>query len=333
MSRWKELVTWLRNTLSSLGAEEEEDDEWQARDSVAIAVCILLAILFWFTLKMQEEYPVALNLPTRIIQVPEGESLARQPTSSVQVQVRGEGWQLLQLYYRRHPVLLDASREEIDVLQAVRLSAGLPAAVSVVSANPQTIRLPTGPKATRHVPIDLQAKIEPARLYDLLAPPTVTPDSVEITGARSLVEQIDSWPTEHAVRTDVSESMEFLVPLSDTLNQLVEKEIQRTTVSVEVALFTEGIRTVPVEVTDVPPGTREVRLEPPEVKVIYRVPLNQFEEARTARGFTARVPFSAIREDTTGTVSPHVQTPEELIVRDLRVDPDELQYFTVIPSE
>lgn len=331
MSRWKELVSWLRNSLASLGSEGPDDT--QGYNTAAIAVSIVLSVVFWFTLKMQEEYPVAINLPTRVIQVPEGQSLAGRPPSSVQVQVRGEGWQLLQLYYRRHPVLLDASREEIDVLQAVRLSSGLPAAVSVVSANPQTLSLPTGPEVVRRIPIELRARIQPARLYDILDRPTLNPDSVAVTGAESLVNEIDSWPTERVVRSDVRENLEFLVPLADTLTQLVEKEIERTTVSVEIALFTEGIRSVPVQVTNVPPGARDVRLEPSEVSIIYRVPLNQFEEARSSQGFSARVPFSAIRDDTTGTVSPYVQTPEHLMLRDVRIEPDELQYFTVIPSE
>ncbi len=331
MSRWKEIVTWLQNNLGSLGSDTGE--ERQGHNSLAIGVSIVLSILFWFTLKMQEEYPVALSLPTRVIQVPEGQSLASRPPSSIQVQVRGEGWQLLQLYYRRHPVLLDASRDQIDVLQAVRLSAGLPAAISVVSANPQTISLPTGPEVVRRIPINLRARIQPARLYDLLEPPTLNPDTVGIRGAESLVERIDSWPTERVVHSGVSEDLEFTAPLSDTLSQLVRTEIERTTVSVNVALFTEGIRTVPVQVTNIPPGAREVRLEPSEVRVIYRVPLNEFEEASSTQGFTASVPFSAIREDTTGTVSPNVQTPAHLTLRDVRVDPNELQYFTVIPSE
>lgn len=330
MFRWNEFIQWLRDHITWLGSDEPSEE---TSNGLAIAISVVLSVLFWFTLEMQEIYTIALELPTQIIQLPEGESLAEKPPSEVRVQVRGEGWQLLQLYYKRQPVLLDASNNEIDMREALRLS-GLTAGVAAVTGvRPETVEIETGPQTNRRVPIELRADIRTSRLYDIIGRPRLKPDTVVISGAASLVQSISRWPTDSIIKENVQSDLTLTVPLADTLGPLISKSIEETTVKVNVALFTEGIREVPVEVTNVPPSVGEVRLEPSKVRVIYRVPLDQYEQARDAEGFSATVPYAAIRQDTTGTVSPRVETPETVVIRDVRVEPNKLQYFTVIPSD
>lgn len=328
MAQWKEAYYWLRRQLSRLRARDEGG--FSAQDGVALAVSIVISVVFWFTLKMQEPYTIAVDLPTRVVNVPEGESLTERPPEQVRIQVQGEGWQLLQLYYRRQPISLNVASEPISVQEAAQLSAG--SGISVSGASPQTVDLNTGPRISRRVPVQLRATIQPARAYELVGEPRLEPDSVTIAGADSLVSRIGRWPTRPVRRDGVQEDLDFVVRLADTLGGLVTAEIEEVRVEADVELFTEAVREVPVHVRDAPPGARDVRLEPARVNVIFRVPMSQYENAMDAEGFSASVSYSDILRDTTGTVEPNVQTPNSVMVRGVRVEPDRLRYFTVIPS-
>lgn len=328
MAEWKEVYQWVRRQLGRLRSRQGEG--FTATDGVALAVSIVISVLFWFTLKMQETYTIAVDLPTQVVNMPEGESLTERPPEQVNVQVEGEGWQLLQLYYRRQPVSLDVANEPIAVQEAAQLSAG--SGIRVTGTSPQTIDLDTGLRVTRTVPVDLRARIEPASTYEIVSGPEVEPDSVEISGADSLVARLPRWPTQRVTRTNVQDDLQLRVALTDTLGGLVTVGREAVDVRVDVELFTEAVKEVPVRVTDVPPGARDVRLEPARVDVIFRVPMSQYEEAVSSEEFSASVAYSDILRDTTGTVEPNVQTPSSVIVRGVRVEPDELEYFTVIPS-
>ena len=328
MAEWKEAYQWVRRQLGRLRSRQGEG--FTATDGVALAVSIVISVLFWFTLKMQETYTIAVDLPTQVVNMPEGESLTERPPGQVNVQVEGEGWQLLQIYYRRLPVSLDVGNEPITVQEAAQLSAG--SGIRVTGASPQTIDLDTGPRVTRTVPVALRAQIEPASTYEIVSGPRVVPDSVEISGADSLVARLVHWPTRRVSRTNVQDDLQLRVALMDTLQGLVTVGREAVDVRVDVELFTEAVKEVPVRVTDVPPGARDVRLEPARVDVIFRVPMSQYEQAVSSEEFSASVAYSDILRDTTGTVEPNVQTPSSVIVRGIRVEPDELEYFTVIPS-
>lgn len=328
MAQWTEAYHWIRRQLGRLRARDGEG--FNAQDGVALAVSVVISVLFWFTLKMQEQYTIAMDLPTEVVNVPEGESLTERPPEQVRVQVQGEGWQLLQIYYRRQPISLNVANDPITVQEAAQLSAG--SGISVTGANPPTVELDTGPRITRRVPVRPRARIEPAQTYEVVGSLTVEPDSVLVSGADSLVSVIDRWPTERVEREGVREDLDIRVGLADTLEGLVSVDTDRVRVRADVELFTEAVREVPVRVTDRPPGAREVRLEPSTVNVIFRVPMSQYERAVEIEGFSASVSYSTILRDTTGTVEPDVQTPNSITVRGVRVEPDRLRYFTVITS-
>lgn len=305
---------------------DEPEHKW-----IAITVCILIALLLWFTLTMQESYTTSFDLPTRVINLPSDTALTSLPPQRVRVQVRGEGFQLLQLRYNPTPVPINAAVDQVD-LEAI--GTQLPKGLILENVNPRQFDLRKEPRITRELPIRLQGTIETPATHDLIRPPQLDPDSVVVSGARSIVSSLSAWPTAPFTVEALRDSLAARVALSDTLEGLVQVvNAQTTTVTAVSRPFTEGSREIRVEVTGVPTTQRVVRLDPSTVRVRYRVPLAQYDQAKQAPDFFATVSYEQIRADTTGRIRPNLNLPENLTLRDVDVIPPVLGYFEVLVEE
>ncbi len=325
---WRAIYESIRNWLLERKHREEEE---VSQRGLAFAVSLLISFMLWFTASLQKSYTVTLDVPVQIVKLPPNRALETLPPSIVRVQFQGQGWQLLKIYYHLPPLTLEIREENpesIDLLEAVN-NLDLPPTVRAINAFPRYLTLKLAPRITRVLPIRFRGILEPAPLYDFVEPPRLDPDSATVSGARAIVQPLRYWPTAFIVRRNIRSDLKLLIPLSDTLKGLVERTPDATTLYVRVALFTEGIREIPIRILGAPPDV-QIRLSPPTLRVVYRVPLEQFDAAQQAEDFYAYVRYADIQADTTGTVRPHIHLPEGVIIRDLQFEPRRLRYFLVI---
>ncbi len=316
------LKTFLAERAARLdGVENEARRRW-----IAIFLSVFVAFALWFSFSMQESYSVVVEMPLVVSNLPEGQALRRLPTPTARVTVQGEGWELFGLR-RRPPVLqINAQEERFDVFSAASEGSRLPPGVSVQSVVPGVIEPDLEPRIERALPIRPRTQLAMASLYEMLGEPTVEPDTVVVSGARSIINSLDAWPTELVVREDVGASFTTPVALSDTLAGLVVLSLDEVVLSASVALFTEATRELEVRTEGTPPGDNPVRLIPSKVTVTYSVPLDEFERAQVSERFYAVVDYASAINDTTGTVQPILHVPQELHVRNARISPRRLEY-------
>lgn len=304
------------------GTEEFEDRP--RRRGMVITVSIVVSSLLWFTFTMRETHMKILQMPTEVVNVPESQSLSQLPPERVRVQVVGDGWSLLRLRFSPPIIPINASQNEISVRDAI---PDLPKNVEVQSVSPSSLNLSKEHRIKRKLPVRLEVEIETPGTHDLVDDATVLPDSVEVTGAASVVGDLHEWPTVEQRFENVRDTLEVRVPLSDTLSGLVSKNIESVTVHAVSQQFSEGERLIDVTVQG-QPSTRElVSLEPSTILVRYNVIFSQFKEAKKAMDFYATVSYDEIREDTTGHVRPDVHLPKGITLRDVRLRPERLAYY------
>ena len=321
------LIERLRNQLPEGPWMPDEPGHEARRRGVAVLVSIVVAFVLWFTFSMRESYSVVIEMPLVIENLPDGRALSELPPRQARVTVQGEGWELLKLSRRTPSLELSAQNATVDVYGAATESNRLPPGVAVQSVLPTTLNLALEPSITRALPVRLRGDIEAALSHDILSPPTIAPDTVVVTGARSIVNALDNWPTERVVWEGLTETVDGTVPLSDTLAGLVSTSVRGVEVTVPVAFFTEAVREkLEVRTEGAPPGADPIRLIPSTVEATYRIPLDQYEASRETDEFYAFVPYATAINDTTGTVQPIVHLPENLSVRDVRIEPRRLQY-------
>lgn len=318
----------LRSLFRSSDADRREADP---RRGIAVTVCVLLSVVLWFSLTLQEERMVTVAFPVELSDMPDGQALTERPPSSVNVQLQGAGMDLLRLVFNPPPVSVTAGEEPVNVAEALNIPRSSDAQVQGVS--PRVIDVGLEPRVERRIPVRPRLNVQLASAYELIEPPTVTPDSVTVAGARSVVAPISSWPTDSLTLDDVRDTLRTTVPLRDTLTGLVERGAEAVEVSVRAGKFAEETREVTVEVTGVPAGQDLVALQPSTIRIRYRVLFEQLFASRRSSEFFATVSYSQIRSDTTGYVTPRIHVPSDLVIRDPEPIPARLQYYTFLSED
>lgn len=319
----------LRRLLSG-GRKPEADTDYAPRHrTLVIATCVLTSFLLWFIFAMQETYTRVLEFKTTIENLPEEEALTVLPPSRVRVQVEGRGFQLLQLHYRPPTMVLDASQ---PVINLVDLAPEYAKNVRVESVSPREFDLSKEERITRRVPIAVRADVAfpSGGTYDMVVEPHVEPDSVSVSGARAIVENLAAWPTVSRNFAGVTDTLQAPIALLDTLTGLVSVDLDRAVLWAVVKRFTGGQRELPVQVRGLPTSERRVSLEPSAVTVKYRVLVSQHAQAANSPDFFATVSYEDIRSDTTGRVQPRIHYPADLIFKDVRVEPFAVRYYNVL---
>lgn len=299
-------------------------------DGTALSVCILIALVLWAALTLQEVRTVTFDVSTELVNVPDDQALVAEPPGHVRMQVTGEVIQLLYLYANPPEAPIDARNSRVNVQDVLGLTGSN---INIDAITPRDINVPLEPRVARQVPIASRVEIALEDGYELLEPPALMPDSVRVSGAQSIVDSLMQWPTERRRIDNFRDSVQIQVPLADTLNPLVTKSVDMVSFEAQAGRFAEETREVFVEVTGVPPGQNLVALDPPMVRVRYRVLFDEMFEARRAEDFAAVVSYDQIRRDTTGRVEPRIHVPPNLTIRDPEAMPSQLRYFTLMSSE
>ncbi len=285
--------------------------------------CLLASCLLWFTFSMQETYTQFFDFPTEVQNLPDDQALTLVPPSSIRVHVEGEGIQLLRLYYNPPTITIDASLSVIDLEV---LAAEAASNVRSESVTPSSIVLQKEARIEKRIPIRSRLEINTADGYLAIGPVTLTPDSVTVSGAVSILDRLSYWNTVRLTRNESKDSVRVILSLADTLKELVEVSILETEAWSVVPQFTDGSREIEVRVKD-GVNSMPVSFEPARTTVTYQVPVDQFDLAQEATDFYAFVSFEEIRSDTTGKVYPLVNPPAGLILREIRIFPDAFRYY------
>lgn len=323
-------IFWERlRTLVTPSSDRQSTDD-DPRRGLTITVCVLISSVIWLTLSLQEPKTVTLDVPTTVVNVPDGQALAQLPPSTVRVQVHGEGLQLLWLYLDRPAVPIDATSNEVNVQDALDLSRA--SDVRVESVSPQRVDVRKERRIERRIPIRSRVRVDVPPAHELLFPPRLEPDSVTVTGATSVVTSLTRWPTD-TLRVEVADSVRTDVPLADTLTHLVVRGIESVTLQARAGKFAEAQREIDVEVTGIPSDQNLVALDPSTIRVRYRVLFDQLFESQRASDFFATVSYRQIRSDTTGFVEPNIHVPSDLLIRDPEAIPRRLRYYTFVSGD
>lgn len=300
----------------------------QTRNGLAMMLSLLVAVVLWFTFSMQETYTTTVEVGLDVGSLPEGQALQRPPPMTARVSLQGRGEDLFGLAWTPPRVRLFADGPTVNVAEAIQSDAGwLPVGVSVLGAQPRTIRLDLDESVTVRMPIQFEGRIRAAEPYDLLRPPTLAPDSVTVTGARSLLDGFDAWPTDRVIREDLRDDLRLPIALSDTFGSLVTLSAQSTELNASIVEFAVGDLTLEVEAENVPPGTG-IRFEPGTVRATFRSPTGDAFARVEEVGFRAVVDFEdVIRDGGAGTVNVGARVPARLDARSIRFEPSRVEYF------
>jgi len=288
----------------------------------------LFASALWFAVNMGYEYQSVIAVPLVLDNIKPNRALARPVPASINVKVHTSGWQLLGLSFVPdiHYVLDvgDISyRYNFATSKDIAERLKLPQGVRTIDIKPDTVTVALDEKIKKTVPVEAVVHMSFRDGYGVVGDVRTTPDSVMLTGAKSLLEKLDTWQTEPLEFSNLKSGVNTHVAVSDTLSFGITPAPLFVSLQFDVQPTAEkSFKGIPVEVNQVP-GNRVVVLIPPKIDIIIRGGVEQIAAAEQ-KDFSAYIDYKSILLDTSGSLQAVITTPRNIKV--VKQEPDRLQY-------
>jgi hypothetical protein len=282
-------------------------------------VGLILALLLWFHVATNQEYDIELAYTLEYVNLSDSLLLTVPPTEAIGVQVRGSGKQLLRLWWSDRMWDVDLSGAEtgevgIDLWANDVPRFGIENIDVLGLAQPGHLTLWLDVAATKTVPVRTDEIFTISRGYIGAGPLTLTPDSVQLHGPRSLLAGIESLTLEPIDREEWSESIDeetavslplaynvVCTPTRVRVRKTVEPLVTRAYDSLPVAIIpsepngncTVDPSWVSIEIGG--PASRMVYLTSDSVKVVYAAAREDTSGARCALWVNVPPPFQVLK--------------------------------------
>ncbi len=295
----------------------------------AIIASVILSILVWLSVSMNNQYSVTVRVPFRVSGLSPGLSLASPVPSYILVRIRGTGWQVASSYVSTTASInFDAStltrRHTVLTSRDLGYSLDVGSSAQVLGLEPDTVIVNIDSTISKSVPVQPMINVNPREGFMIVGSPEVTPDTVTITGARSLLRNIREWETRPRQFEKVINSISTTIPLSDTLARIVKVSAREAKVSVDVEQVADNTyRNIPIRIED-NRDSANILLLPPTVNVTVRGGINDMASV-TPDSFVVSVSMKRLIRSGSIFFHPTVKAPRQLQV--ISVQPDSIEFI------
>lgn len=268
---------------------------------------ILLSFIFWLLNSLKEDYNTTINYPIVVTDIPNDKILTGKGSTSVSIELRGQGYSLmkLKLTAASHPIKLNLNkiliRETSDSLSneyyiPARLLhntilSQISREVTVTELPNDTLYFELEPKLIKKVPVTILYTLKTAQQFVLKNSPFTIPDSVVVSGPKSVLDTLVTLHTEHKDYPDLDKSVEEEIDLET--NPLITTSRNKVVLFIQVEKFTEADIQVPIKIINLP-DSLNINLFPANVTIKYQVGLSNYSRVNYNQ-FNAMVDYNTIK--------------------------------------
>lgn len=293
-----------------------------------IVASIFLSVLVWLSVSMNNEYSISVKVPLRISNIPDELALGNPVPSTILVRVHGTGWQLAAAYFSTTSSInidgANLSRQRVILTgRDLGYSLDLGSSAEVLGFTPDTVIITIDTIITKKVPVIARVDVQPKQNFTIVGNLRVAPDSVYITGARRLIDRINSWYTAPKRYRNAAEDIDATLRLSDSLIGVVKVSDQSVELRVDVEQITDNtFRSIPISVLNNRDSVN-ILLLPPMVDVTVRGGIDLMSEM-TADSFGASIDYDDLTRSLSSRFQPAMRVPAGLQL--IAVQPDTIEF-------
>lgn len=294
-------------------------------------ICFGISLVFWLFVKLDHSYTTRFHV--RIAwQLPDSLAWYSLPPTETNVEVSGEGWDLLaQEMWRSDPVLFFpvGSRSQQTISRAeiiAQLESQLHPAVDIVWLQLDYIPLHVERRLTRRLPVRVQIRtLTLAKGYTLIDSIHANPDTVTVSGPLSLVSKLAACPTEPLVAENVDGPLEREVAIQVPQPQLLSVQPERVRVRIPAERLTEKTLLQPIAILG---DTAHIHIQPQRVQLVFEVPVSLYNEVDTS-DFLLVADLRQLAEKSTLTTVPLHLMKSPPLVRNVRFTPPAISFYVL----
>jgi len=243
-----------------------------------------MAIFLWFFVVTDVVYFYDIEVPLKVIGLNDQKALVKPLPQSVKVRFRGKGqvllWAYFTLPFSESALFLDVSK--VHNLQEYHLNSYfalhpdlvvLPRDFDMEFINvvkPDTVWVSLEERILKNVQVRPELDIKPAAGYMIVGGIVVSPDSIQVQGAATLVDQLTQLKTPPLHLTNVVNDIFIDLPLKINANDPLKYSQPTVRVSADIqSIGTREIKQVPVTIQNIPaeinpvaiPGAVDLKVE------------------------------------------------------------------------
>ena len=247
---------------------------------------LFLSFLISLLVKLSDTYTQTLQFELQPTRLESNEVLISKEAKTINVTLSGKGFELLKYYIEARIIDVDFSELTKDKSQYIwtersqleKIINHFDSKISVKSINPDTLLFKYDPQFIKKVPVQMSVNSSFAFGFDLVNTFQSVPDSITLTGPKSLLKTITSIQTKTLdlknLNSNVDREVALDIPIAS--KQILYSD-QVVRIKGEVDKFTEGSVQVPVTVENVPDNLI-LNFFPKEITVIFYTSLKAYNK-------------------------------------------------------
>ena len=289
---------------------------------------LFFALLLWLYLSLNLNYTINLSVPLEI-NLTKSQALASTVPSSIDVTIKGKGWDLVALLVSENlTYYLDLTGIKRDVrintFQAISERLNVPHDLIILNTYPDTISISFDKVSERKVQVKNNVNVILKDGYKIVGKPIIAPEYVNITGAKSILSKIKFIPTESVTFENINSDISKIVNLSDTLNNIIRIVPKKVKIEYKVELSADKkIEDITVTINNVP-SDKDVLLIPPKLTLYLRGGVEQLSQINPSE-IKVSIDYNVIENDTLGFVTPIIELPVNADL--INFEPQKFQYI------
>lgn len=257
--------------------------KWNQNYTVLL-LSIGISFFFWLMLKLSTAHTFTQTISVNY-QVPESMTWTYLPVNSLDVMLRGEGWDLIKSTLSKKSMEVDIELSS-DTSQTITESTIQDILrknlednnIQIMNINPSIITLGLTPTYQKKVQIKLVSDISFYPDHDFSKEISVEPDSVVLFGPQELLDSIQFWSTENLELSNLKQSISKTLKLVSPQNELIKLSTYSVLIDIEVEEFTEKVIELPIQlVSKTGKNINDYKALPESARVYAIIPLSMYE--------------------------------------------------------
>ncbi len=256
----------------------------RGRDTMMFLLFLLISVILWSVLSLNEEEQYDVRLPVKITHVPDSVTLISPGPEALSVSIRGKGTQFLKMVMGQTPTVnidFRAFRSNstlhltsTDLKGLVRNATG---STQVNVVYPDSLSLPFTSHGGFRLPVSVDYKVTAGPQSALLGRPRLSGDTVGVfTTGSAIPENFTAVTTEPIRLLGLDGTTTRRVKLLGPPGSRVIPDSIDITFEVEPLIFKS--RKVVIEPINVPDNIKLITF-PAQIDIFYMVPMSQYQSA------------------------------------------------------
>lgn len=260
----------------------------QDKNLVVFLIFLVISTGFWFLNALRKEYTATLSYPVKFVDLPENKMLPEDFRGRIEVKVKAVGFVILRYQLSNAFLPLTFSVSEMQSLKTAsgeegvftitsteknKIAGQLSQGMELIDISPDTLFVPLAEKGNARVPVKILADIGFQKQYLQAGEIMVQPDSVTISGPKSIVDTIRFIQTRKVDLQGLSDTVTTNVPL--VIPPRVKSSVKKVTATIPVEPFTEINLKIPLRIYGLPDSLR-IKTFPSSIQVSFRVGISKY---------------------------------------------------------